>query len=597
MVGRGGGGSRYAVVMHMCVGASGGMRGRGTLGVMYDMWTFLVDVLVVLAAAMVFGAVCERLKQSAMVGYLLAGVLLGPNALGLPANSDGVNNIAQLGVALLLFSIGLEFSVGQLKDLGWRTLVGGLLQIGVTISLTAIVVLLCGLSVRAGLAIGAALACSSTAVVLPTLAQRAEMDSVHGRFCMGVLLLQDAAVVPLVLLVTALAGGGSAIEVAVDAGKSLVLLGGFVFVFFLFAKFVLPILMRFGSTLRNREMPILFGTVVALGSAWLANEVGLSAALGAFLGGIFLGGTMAATQFRGDIAPLKTLFATLFFAAIGMYADPKWIVFHAPLVLGVLLSVIVGKAVIIWLVGLMIGLEQRHAAAAGLCMSQIGVFSFVLLLVARGSGQTSGTGSEGQSVEAGIISGQVFDLMVAVTILTLIATPYLINNAPGLGGLIERWLRRMKIVRREASPPALASSRVEGHVIVIGFGPAGRKVVDELTSGEEKTPVAVIDLNPRSVLAAREMDLPAYMGDAGSSEILNLVQVATAKAVVVTLPDHRAAIATIQQVRRLAPNMKVIARARYKRYLDDLRDAGAHEVIDEESSVGEHLGDAARAAL
>ncbi|MEM7682666.1 MAG: cation:proton antiporter [Planctomycetota bacterium] len=557
-----------------------------------DAWGPLIDVVVLLLGALILGAIMERLKQSAVVGYMLAGVLLGPyvNLVGLfetgggsegaaAQESDLVNQIAQFGVVLLMFTIGLEFSVSKLRTLGLGTLLAGGLQIGATIALVTVAGVALGLGGATAFALGAALALSSTGVVVPVLQRRGDLDSPFGRFCLGILLVQDAAVVPLVLIVSALATGGGAMDVLKGTGVSFGIVGLFVAACWAFAKYVMPALVRFAAPARNREMPILFAFVAAMGSAAAANQVGLSAALGAFIAAIFLGESLIATQLRADMGPFRSVFVTLFFASIGMLLDPAWALAHAPLVAATTAAVLVGKPIVVALVGLVMKLQPRNAVAAGSCMCQIGVFSFVLADVARGGAQ----GGEGA-----LFNENLFNLVVAVTILCLFATPYGVASARPLGRVFERTLRKLGLSKRAEAPGVQDTPDQTGHVIVVGLGPAGKAVVDAVK--HQGGDVVLADLNPRSVLEARALGEKAFVGDASNAEVLKLLGIHTASAIVITLPDHRLTTAVIVEARSMNPAITVVARSRYARYTGLLRAAGAHAVIDEEHEVGRRLG-------
>ncbi len=525
---------------------------------------------------MVLGSIAERLKQSAMVGFMLAGLLLGPNVLGV-VQKEMITAIADLGVTLLMFTIGLEFSWSRLRRLGRTAVVSGTGQIVGTIAGVTAVCMLLELDLKPALAVGAVVALSSTGVVMPALARRSEVDSVHGRFALGILLMQDAAVIPLVLIVAALGGEGAPSEVALSTLLSFGIVLGLVVGFALFNHFFVPRLVAFNAPTGNRDVTVLFAIVVAMGAAWVAWRLGLSPALGAFIAAIFLGESVVAPRLRGDVAPLKTVFVTLFFSSIGMLADPQWIAQNAVMVLGGTLMVILGKPIVVYVVGWLMGLSVRHAVAAGVCMGQVGVFSFVLARVAQ---------------DNGVIDGDLFSLLVSITILTLFATPYLVGLGPWAGMRTEGWLRKKGWLKRRDADAQVGAKVLSGHVIVVGFGPAGRAVADRVYKAG--TPVAVIDLNPRSVIAARAMGLRAWVGDASSPEVLKTVQVDKAEALVLTLPDHRLSIAVIVEAKELAPKLRIVVRSRYHRYLNLLEAAGATVVVDEEASVGDRLGDIVR---
>lgn len=394
--------------------------------------------------------------------------------------------------------------------------------------------------------------------------------------------------VPAVLIVTALNGSGAIDVVLLGTLKSIGIVAGFIFVSWAFSKWAMPTIVRLVAPSRNREMPILFAFIAAMGSAWAAQELGLSAALGAFIAAVFLGESALASQLRADLGPFKSVFVTLFFASIGMLFDPAWAMNNLGLLLAVTAAVVVLKPVMVSVVGLIMQLQVRHAVASGVCLCQIGVFSFVLADVARMD--------PGGGVEP--LFGQgLFNLVVAVTILALFFTPYGVGLARPAGAWVERAARRRGLTKKsgekledlDTSGSRGSASKDGGHVIIVGFGPAGRAVADAVKA--TGVDVVVSDLNPRSVLAAREQGLRAFVGDASQGDILKLLGVYTASALVVTLPDHRLTVAVIIEARGMNPALTVIARARYHRYADLIKAAGAHAVINEEAEVGIRLGE------
>jgi len=324
-------------------------------------WTILFDVLLLLSAALILGALCERLRQSAILGYLLAGILLGPGAFQLVESQAQVESLAQLGVALLLFTIGLEFSWQRLKTLGAVAMAGGTVQVVATMLLTYGLCQFLGLPVAASLAIGAIIALSSTACVLRLLVDRAELDSIHGRHAVGILLVQDIALVPLVLLINLLGSSGDGAVRAFWADPKIWLLMPLFALFWVMVKYVVPWLLGHTVLVRNRELPVLMAVVVALGSAWLMHKVNLSPAMGAFVAGLLLGGSPFATQIRVDITSLRTLLVTLFFSSIGALANPIWMLDHLAWVILVVVAVVLGKTMIIWII--MRLFHQTHALA------------------------------------------------------------------------------------------------------------------------------------------------------------------------------------------------------------------------------------------
>ncbi len=549
-----------------------------------DLWTALLDVLILLLGALLLGALCERLKQSAILGYLLAGTLLGPNALDLMPSHKSVTTIAELGVALLLFTIGLEFSWRRLRTIGPVALGGGTVQVVLTVALSAGVCLALGLDGRSALAIGAMVALSSTACVLRLLTSRAEIDSVHGRNALGILLLQDIAVVPLVLIVSALGGEGpaSATEIAWDLGRAAGVAALLVAALFVLLNYIVPLLLRAKEAARNRDLPILLAMVTAVGSAWVSHKLGLSPVLGAFMAGLLLAESPFATQIRADVAPLRTLFVTLFFSSIGMLSNPAWVLEHWTLVAGVVAAIVFGKAILIFGIARLFRSSMGHALATGACLAQVGEFSFVLAEVAR----------HGQ-----LIDGDLFELVVAATIGTLFLTPYLVALAPYLAMAVGRLSADGSgALQASEDTPQPTDAKKSSHIVIVGFGPAGQRVAKALM-GKHKSLLVVIELNAKSADIARAYGLRTHLGDATRAEVLGHLHVSEASVVVVTVPDPTTARHVIEQVRSLSPQTPVIARARYHVYRWELILAGAEVVIDEEEEVGLRVASAVRKLL
>ena len=301
-----------------------------------EIWFLLGEVLMLLGGAFIMGALAQRLRQSPIVGYLLAGMILGPILF----NRDAMLSVAELGVALLLFSIGLEFSFNRLKSMGTHVLAIGLLQICVTITIFCVGLMLLYTFSQA-LVLGAIAALSSTAVVLRVLVDRVEIDSVRGRSALGILLLQDIAVVPMVLLVTILSPQGNVDSILIPLIKTLAATAAMVMVFYLVFFKLMPVIFQSKGLVANRELFALLVIVVALGSTWAAHAMNLSPALGAFLAGMLLGESPFATQIRADIGSIRTLFVTLFFTSVGMLAEPVWLFNHIAIIVSGLAAVFI----------------------------------------------------------------------------------------------------------------------------------------------------------------------------------------------------------------------------------------------------------------
>ena len=529
------------------------------------MWRLLMEIVLLLATAFVLGTVAQRLKQSAIIGYLAAGAIVGPILF----NAQAVEQVAELGVALLLFSIGLEFSFSRLRQLGTIALVGGTFQVIVTLAVYTLAASI-AMDASAAVVLGAMVALSSTAVVLRTLVDNSAIDSVHGRNSLGILLLQDVAVVPLVLLVTILTKGGSGQAIAVHIAKTMAGAALLVIVFYILFYHLAPRILMSRGVFANRELVVMLAIISALGSIWGGHAMGLSPALGAFLAGMLLAESPFAAQIRSDIVGIRTLFVTLFFTTVGMLADPLWFVKHLHLVAIVLAIVVCGKTAIIYLIVRMLKHRPVQALATGLTLAQIGEFSFVLASAAR---------------EGRLIDANQFALVVSVTIVSMFLAPYFVTNAEGWATwLLRRIFRARPATFDQVLPPGTVDG---GNILIVGFGPAGQRVAQTLIDREVRP--HVIELNPQSADQAQALQLPVYIGDATSTEVLEHAGIDSVCAVVITLPDPATCRRVIANLKTIAPEVPIIVRSRYHRHAADLKNAGAMIVIDEEVKVGEAI--------
>lgn len=532
-----------------------------------DLWGILTDIVLLLTACLLFGGLASRFGQSPIVGYLLAGMMLGgPGSLNLVQSEQQIEAISELGVALLLFSLGLEFSVARLKKLGAKPLLGGAAQVVLTMLLAFVSAKLFGLGMKESIAFGAMVSLSSTAVVLRILMERGEMEMPHGRNSLGVLLTQDMAVVPLALLMTILGGNGSAGDVAWNVVKLLGMASALIAGLFLLTK--IAVLALGTLTLhRNRELTVIFAVVTGLGAAWASHSVGISPALGAFVAGMLLGSSAFATQIRADVSPLQVVLLTLFFGAAGMVADPIWILQNAHIVSAVVIALTIGKLIVIWAIFLAFGQTSRVAVATGLCLAQVGEFAFVLGSVGRMSG---------------VVSEGTYALVVSSAIVSFFLSALLVPKA----SLFGNWIA--VLFQTEQQSPGEGAADVEPpEVAIIGFGPAGQIAAGSLVDKGIRT--VVIDLNQQGVRTAQQLGFDGQVGDATQSEVLSHAHLRDCKAVVITIPDHKSALMILHHVRKEAPQARVLVRSRYELNRCDYVDAGAHVVTGDEQQVGESL--------
>lgn len=530
-----------------------------------DLWLLVLELVMILGTAFVLGSLAQKLRQSPILGYILSGVVVGP----LLDNPVMVSQMAELGVSLLLFSIGLEFSFNQLKRMGKMAFGGGSLQVGGTLVLVALVsVAFTGFA--QALSMGAMVALSSTTIVLRVLVDKASMESIQGRSSLSFLLFQDIAIVPLVMMISLLSPSASDVGVFIQMAKLFGAVAGLVLVLYLLLYHLVPRVLSSAVLFANRELTVLFAVSIGLGATWAAHWVGISPALGAFVAGMLLGESPFATQVRSDIGALRTLMVTLFFVSVGMFVKPLWFISHLHWILPLAVIIFMGKAGIIYGVSRIFGLDRRHALATGIILAQIGEFSFVLATTARSGGLM------------GIIA---MDVVISVSIVLMLATPYMVTYALPLAD----WI----LARFSRQGPAKASSTQdqEGNsprqVLVVGLGPAGRHVAQTLKNkGFE--PV-IIDVNPLSRQFAAQEKIPIFLGDAAQEEILVHAGLHRCCLAVITVPDPKISTRIIQMIQQLAPELSMVVRCRYNRHLNDLKEAGATVVVDEETTVGEVL--------
>jgi len=530
-----------------------------------NIWRFLFEMVLLLGGAFALGALAQRLRQSPIVGYLLTGTLVGP----LLFNAAAVNQAAELGVSLLLFSIGLEFSFKELRRMGKMAFGAGSVQVLATLAVVTLITVWL-LTLSQSLTIGAIVTLSSTAVVLRVLVDRAEIDSVRGRASLGILLLQDIAVVPLVLMVSFFVPGTVETHVGLHLLKVASAAAALVAVFYLIFYRILPVFLKEQALFANRELTVLLTITVGLGATGAAHALNISPALGAFAAGLLLGESPFAAQIQADIGSLRVMMVTLFFASIGMLLNPMWFLLHLHWIFLVALVIFILKSALIYFIAGFFGLDSRHALATGITLAQIGEFSFVLLAAAR---------------SGGVLGDYAFNLTISVIILLMFAAPYMVTLAFPLSDRLLAFFTRRSPAAAEQPPSAAAAPG--SRVLVVGLGPSGLKVVESLLASQIE-PV-VIDVNPQSRLIGRDMGVKVHLGDAGLDEILLHAGLKSVCMAVVTVPAPESSLRIIRTIRRLMPLLPIAARGRYHRHLADLQNAGAGLIVDEESNIGARL--------
>jgi len=525
----------------------------------------LQSVLVLLASSVLAVALCRSLELPPMIGYVVTGIALGPHALGLVADRAEIGHLAEFGVVFLMFSIGLEFSLAKLVAMRRIVLGLGGAQVAITLALVVAAMLAAGQTWQAGLTVGGIFAMSSTAVVSKLLAERLELDSRHGREVMGVLLFQDLAVVPLLVVIPALAQPGEALgaAVALALGKAVLALAILIFAG--------PPLMRawLGVVARRKsnELFVLNILLITLLLAFATALAGLSLVLGAFLAGMLISETQYRFQVEEDIKPFRDVLLGLFFVTVGMMLDLRLVAAHLGAVLGLFVLLVGGKLALMALLSRAFGSPGGTALRVGIALAQGGEFGFVLLTVAAG---------------AGVAPEATLQPLLAAMILSMLATPFLIA---GSDRIVMRFSRSEWMLRSlELHRVAVQSLQVERHVIVLGYGRNGQRLARLLDA--EGVPYVALDLDPERVREAAAAGDTVVFADSSRREALIAAGIARAAAVAVTFAESAVAVRVLAHVHALNPTVPVVVRARDERDIERLTAAGASEVVPEAFESG-----------
>jgi CPA2 family monovalent cation:H+ antiporter-2 len=526
----------------------------------------LQTVLILLACGVAAVVICRSLRLPAMIGYLVTGLALGPHALGLVSSErEETRLLAEIGVVFLMFSIGLEFSLARLMAMR-RVVFGlGLTQVVATVAIVMALAVSLGWGWQSGLALGGIVAMSSTAIVSKLLAERLELDSAHGRQVIGVLLLQDLAVVPLIILIPALGRPAEELgtAVAIALGKAVVAL----------AVVILagPRLMRgwLGVVARRRshELFVLNVLLVILLMAYLTALAGLSMVLGAFLAGMLISETEYRFQIEQDIKPFRDVLLGLFFVTVGMMLDLRLVLAQPAAVIALFVALLAGKFALISALSRAFGAAPGTALRVGLALAQGGEFGFVLLALAGA---------------ADIGPDPFRQFLLAAMILSMLATPFLIQASERIVLRLSRseWMLRSLALHRVA----VESLDAERHVIILGYGRNGQRLARLL--GAEGVPYVALDLDPERVREAAAAGDTVVFADSARREALVAAGIARAAAVAVTFADPNAALRVLQNVHELNPRVPVVVRARDESDIERLMAAGASEVVPEAFESG-----------
>jgi K+:H+ antiporter len=518
-----------------------------------------IEILAILTCAVFSVWLFRRLKLPAILAYLIAGTLVGEHGLGWAHDQADYDTFAELGIVFLLFTLGLEFSLPKLVAMRHLVFSVGGFQVGISSLLFLLIAMLLGESFASAFVIGGILALSSTAIVIRQLGDSGAIKRKSGQISVAILLFQDIAVVPLLIIIPLLAqdsGSTMLLELLIAFVKgvlvvSLLLLGG---------KWLLPRLFNIIAKVRTDELFVLTTLLVTLIASALTQWFGLSMALGAFLAGMMLGESQYKHQLEADIRPYRDILLGLFFITIGMKLDISILISETKTIFTVLVCFMLLKIMIIQILARRVGEAKKDAWASAIMLAQMGEFGFVLIALAG---------------QYGVLASETASILLVIGVISMAITPFMVDNA-------RRWA--MAITREaprelEEKYSTLDVKNLEDHVIICGFGRVGQTVSRFLK--QESIAFVAIDIDPLRVKESREAGENVLFGTSRQTEILTAANIMKARLVVIAFGEDKQSIEVIQKVRSLAPDVKILVRTRNDDYLDQLQNAGANEVVPE----------------
>ena len=524
------------------------------------MFETLPLILVLLISSVLAVAVFRALRLPAMLAYFLVGMALGPHTFGLLPDTEATKEFAEFGIVFLMFSIGLEFSLPQLYAMRKKVLGLGGAQVFITLAIVMGIAKLAGLGWPAAFVIGSALAMSSTAIVSKILAERVDLNSRHGRLSIGVLLFQDIAVVPILVLIPALGVAGANLTDVL--GFALLKAAAMLLFLFTVGKWLINPWFNIVAGQRSRELFVMNVLMVTLLLAFATKSAGLSYALGAFIAGMLISETKFRYQVESDISPFRDILLGLFFISVGMLLNLEQIFNQLGLVLLILVAFIIFKAAIVTLVIRLMQYETGVAIRTGLILAQAGEFSFVILAL---------------GVEQQLISGPALQLILAASLLSMVIAPFLIQyNGRIARRVVKSYSRNSGQVVQDIDE---IGRHLHNHVIICGYGRSGQYLGRFLQ--EEQIPFVALDIDPSRVLEAASAGENVMFGDAARRVVLEAAGGARAKALVISYADNRAAMKILHIVQENYPQLPVIVRTVDDSNMEALREAGATEVVPE----------------
>lgn len=527
--------------------------------------TFILDLTRVLGASAIGGYIANRLKQPVLLGYLLVGLVIGPLGFKLINDAAEIRALAELGVAFLLFALGVQFSLAELNRVRNIALKGSVLQIGLTTAAVALITVLLGWTqtVTQGIFLGTVLSLSSTAVVLKTLTERGETNTRHGQIMLAILIAQDLALGVMLAVVPAMSQPEGLLTAL---GIAILKVIGFIGFAIAIGTLIIPRLIRAIARTESSELFLLTLIALCLGVALVTAQLGLSIEIGAFVAGLMIAEIDYADHALSKLLPLRDTFACLFFASIGMLIDPQILIQNVGVILGLVTLVMVGKASILLPIVLKFGYSFKTALRTSLGINQIGEFSFVLALV---------------GLETGLIEESTYLLLLGTTAITLAFTPILFNFANPITEWLFTFPRIKAMLQRWESPQKVwIEETLKHHVVVAGYGRVGKVIVNILH--QQGYPLLVIENNEAAIQSLRVQKIPYILGDADAEQILEKANLGQAQAMVIALPDPNSTRLLLKHSLEIAPDLDIIVRTHITKEIDTLTLKGAREVVQPE---------------
>jgi CPA2 family monovalent cation:H+ antiporter-2 len=533
-----------------------------------EAFPFLGDLVVVATVSATVALLLNRLRIPTIAGFLVAGALLGPQGFAWVRSQEFIEKLSGVGVVLLLFTIGLEFSLQKIRDIFRQAALGGLAQVILTLLVAYLIARSFGVSQGQSVFYGFLFALSSTAVVLRVLADRGESDAPHGRFIIGTLIFQDICVVPMVLIVPLLVGGQTLAGGTLAISIALLKAAAMISATFVISRFIVPRIFAWVDASQSREIFLLTVICLCLGTAWLSEQAGLSIALGAFLSGMIVADTEYGHRAMGDVLPLRDAFLSLFFVSLGMLFDYRLLI-EQPLVVALLLAgFLLLKGLLATLSAMFMRFPARVAWLAGVGLAQFGEFGFVLTQVA---------------VESKLVSQAEVQPVLTAGVMSICVTPVLLKLAPhfSAGERILAPLERLLGVRGvDSLDRSHANISLREHVVLVGYGVAGQRCAEELQG--RSVPFIAIELNSKNVRHGKTKHTPVFYGDASSPEALKHAHLQSAKLMLVMINDPQAVYRILDSARSVAPHLPILVRTHYVMDREKLIKAGATDVVVEE---------------